>query len=76
MHACRVGRYKWYQSRLSTGSSVGPLPWSGVSGRVSMLAGYRDWQATAQGRAALRGVDCDAPESHIDYREESEWVYM
>ena len=21
-------------------------------------------------------VNCDAPESHIDYREESEWVYM
>ena len=45
-------------------------------GKPRGLAGYRDWQATAQGRAALRGVDCDAPESHIDYREESEWGYM
>ena len=52
MHVSRVGRYKWYQSRLSTSSSVGPLPWSGVSGRVSMWAGQEGWQATAQGRAA------------------------
>ena len=40
------------------------------------MAHLRDWQATAYGCATLRGVDCDASESHIDYREETEWVYM
>ena len=76
MHVSRVGCDKWYQSRLSTSSSAGPLPWFGASGRVSMWAGQEGWQAIAQGRTALRGVDCDALESHIDYKEESEWDFM
>ena len=67
MHACRVRHYKWYQSRLSTNLSVGPC-----HGLVQ-VGGLRGWQATAQGRAALKGVDCDTLESHIDYREESDW---
>ena len=39
-------------------------------------AGQEGWQATAQGRAALRGVDCDAPESHIDYRGKWMGLYV
>ena len=57
------GRYKWYQSRLSGVPSVGP--WH-LSVHVGGLA---SWQATARGCAALWGVDCKAPVSHIGTEE-------
>ena len=52
MQVCRVRLYKWYQSRLSTNSSVGPLPWSGASSRVSMWAGQEGWQPSTVERKA------------------------
>ena len=45
-------------------------------GGFSLWADQEGWQATAQERATLRGIDFDSLESHIDYTVENDWDYM